>query len=104
MNRALSTVEEWPRNMTPIRKLLNRIRWDRAFGQADYLFGYLDRIENRIILVGLREVHFPQDAPDSFEVVDAEGQRHRVPIWLPCLWGIAALFVKRLCDTLLRAR
>ena len=27
-----------------------------------------------------------------------------VPIWLPCLWGIAALFVKRLCDTLLRAR
>lgn len=25
-----------------------------------------------------------------------------VPIWLPCLWGIAALFVKRLCDTLLR--
>jgi putative membrane protein len=25
-----------------------------------------------------------------------------VPIWLPCLWGVAALFVKRLCDTLLR--
>lgn len=25
-----------------------------------------------------------------------------VPIWLPCLWGIAAFFVKRLCDTLLR--
>jgi hypothetical protein len=26
-----------------------------------------------------------------------------VPVWLPCLWGIAALFVKRLCDTLLGA-
>jgi hypothetical protein len=26
-----------------------------------------------------------------------------VPIWLPCLWGIAALFVKRLCETLLKA-
>jgi hypothetical protein len=25
-----------------------------------------------------------------------------VPVWLPLLWGIAALFVKRLCDTLLR--
>ena len=24
-----------------------------------------------------------------------------VPIWLPCLWGIAALFLKRLCATLL---
>ena len=65
--------------MTPIHKLLNRIRWDRTFGQADFLIGYLDRIENRIILVGLREIHFPEDAPDSFEVVDAESQRHRVP-------------------------
>jgi len=27
-----------------------------------------------------------------------------VPVWLPCLWGIAALFVKRLCDTLLRTK
>jgi hypothetical protein len=26
-----------------------------------------------------------------------------VPIWLPCLWGIAAFFVKRFCATLLRA-
>ncbi|MBI3849068.1 MAG: DUF2878 family protein [Verrucomicrobia bacterium] len=27
-----------------------------------------------------------------------------VPIWLPCLWGIAALFVKRLCNTLLKTK
>ena len=25
-----------------------------------------------------------------------------VPIWLPFLWGIAAFFIKRLCDTLLK--
>jgi hypothetical protein len=25
-----------------------------------------------------------------------------VPIWLPCLWGIAALFVKLFCETLLK--
>jgi len=65
--------------MTPIRKLLNRIHWDRTFGQADFLIGYLDRIENRIILAGLREIRFPEDRPDSFEVLDAEGQRHGVP-------------------------
>ena len=65
--------------MTPIRKLLNRIHWDRTFAQADFLIGYLDRIENRIILAGLREIRFPEDTPDSFEVLDAEGQRHRVP-------------------------
>ena len=26
-----------------------------------------------------------------------------VPIWLPFLWGIAGLFVKRLCETLLQS-
>ena len=65
--------------MTPIRKLLNRIHWDRTFGQPDFLIGYLDRIENRIILAGPREIRFPEDTADSFEVLDAEGQRHRVP-------------------------
>ena len=65
--------------MTPIRELLNRIHWDRTFGRADFLIGYLDRIENRIILAGLRKIRFPEDTPDSFEVLDAEDQRHRVP-------------------------
>ena len=65
--------------MTPIRKLLDRIRWDRAFGQADFLIGYLDRVENRILQVGFREIHFHDHTPDSFEMVDAEDQHHRVP-------------------------
>ena len=47
--------------------------------QADFLIGYLDRIENRIILAGVREIRFPEDTPDSFEVLDAEGERHGVP-------------------------
>ena len=72
-------MEETARNMTPIRQLLNRIHWDQTFSQADFLIGYLDRIENRIIRAGLREIRFPEDTPDSFEVLDAEGQRHRVP-------------------------
>ena len=72
-------MEETARNMTPIRQLLNRIHWDRTFGQADFLIGYLDRIENRIILAGVREIRFPEDTPDSFEVLDAEGERHGVP-------------------------
>ena len=65
--------------MLSIRKLLNRIRWDRAFGQADFMIGYLDRVENRILQVSFREIHFHENAPDSFEVVDGEGQRQRVP-------------------------
>jgi len=72
-------MEESTRNLMSIHKLLNRIHRDRTFGQADFLIGYLDRIENRIILAGLREIRFPEDAPDSFEVLDAGGQRHRVP-------------------------
>lgn len=27
-----------------------------------------------------------------------------IPIWLPFLWGIASLLVKRLCDTFLKMR
>ena len=65
--------------MMPIRKLLNRIRWDRTFGQAAFMIGYLDRVENQILQVSFREIHFHEESPDSFEVVDGEGKRHRVP-------------------------
>ena len=54
-------------------------RASREFGQADFLIGYLDRVENRILQVGFREIYFHDGAPDSFEMVDAEGQHHRVP-------------------------
>ena len=44
--------------MTPIHELLNRIRWDEEFGQAEFEIGYYERLEDRIIRVPLREIFF----------------------------------------------
>jgi uncharacterized protein (UPF0248 family) len=65
--------------MIPIHQLLNRIRWDVEFARSEFLIGYFDRVESRIILVPLREIHFPPDEPHVFSVVDEEGRTHRVP-------------------------
>ncbi len=65
--------------MTPIHELLNRIRWDPEFAKGDFTLGYFDRVENRVIMVPFKEVAFPHDSPQTFQLVDAEGQVHRVP-------------------------
>ncbi len=65
--------------MIPIHKLLDRIRWDPDFSKGNFHLGYYDRAEDRIVLVPLREVTFPQDSPQTFQLVDIEGQVHRIP-------------------------
>ncbi|HVM51128.1 MAG TPA: DUF504 domain-containing protein [Candidatus Acidoferrum sp.] len=65
--------------MIPIQELLNRIRWDQAFARGDFQLEYYDRAEDRIILVPLREVSFPAESPQTFQLTDAEGQNHRIP-------------------------
>ena len=65
--------------MTPIRELLNRIRWDADFARGKFELGYFDRVEGRIMVVSFREVAFPEDDPQSFQLVDTEGRRQRVP-------------------------
>jgi uncharacterized protein (UPF0248 family) len=65
--------------MIPIHELLNRIRWDPEFAKAAFELGYYDRTENRIIMVPLKEVTFPTENPSTFELMDPEGQVHRVP-------------------------
>ena len=65
--------------MAPIHELLNRIRWDPEFARGSFQLGYYDRAENRVILVPLREVSFPPESPQTFQLVDAEGRIHRVP-------------------------
>jgi uncharacterized protein (UPF0248 family) len=65
--------------MIPIHQLLNRIRWDPEFAQGSFQLGYYDRAENRVILVELKEVTFPPESPQTFQVMDAEGRMHRVP-------------------------
>ena len=65
--------------MIPIHELLNRIRWDPEFAKGEFQLGYFDRAENRIVLVSLKEVTFPDDNPQTFQLADLEGQMHRIP-------------------------
>jgi uncharacterized protein (UPF0248 family) len=65
--------------MIPIHELLNRIRWDPDFAKGDFELGYYDLAENRIITVPLKEITFPTESPSAFQLVDQEGQVHRVP-------------------------
>ncbi len=65
--------------MIPIHELLNRIRWDKEFGQGRFEIGYFDRHEGGIHRVALQEVTFPEEDRRSFELVDESGQTRRIP-------------------------
>jgi len=67
-----------------IRELLNRIRWDREFGQADFAVGYYDRLEDRVIIVPFDALFFDPDDHFSFELSDRSGQVHTVPLHRVC--------------------
>jgi uncharacterized protein (UPF0248 family) len=64
----------------PIHELLNKIRWDAEFGRGDFKIGYHDRVEDRIIVVSLREIVFPQDNHAIFEWMDEAGRLHSIPL------------------------
>ena len=66
--------------MIPIHELLSRIRWDKAFGQADFIIGYYDRVEDRIVRVPLRELYFEPDDHFSFDLIDHQGALHSIPL------------------------
>ena len=65
--------------MTPIHELLNRIRWDKAFGRGRFEIGFLDRHERIIHRVALQDVAFPESAEHTFQFVDETGEHRRVP-------------------------
>jgi uncharacterized protein (UPF0248 family) len=66
--------------MIPIHELLNRIRWDEDYGNADFIVGYYDRIENRIIKVRLKELFFDKEDHFDFELIDEVGETHTIPL------------------------
>lgn len=66
--------------MMPIHELLNRIRWDRDYGQGDFVIGYYDRIEDRIVQVPMREIFFEPDDHFAFDLIDHEGELHSIPL------------------------
>jgi hypothetical protein len=59
---------------------LSRIRRDKKFGQADFIIGYYDRVEDSMIRVPLRELYFEPDEHFAFDLIDHEGALHGIPL------------------------
>lgn len=66
--------------MVPIQQWLKRIRWDPEFGQGQFEIGYYDRVTREITRVAFDTMRFPAGDPFSFELIDAAGTTHRIPL------------------------
>jgi len=67
-------------HVEPIDKVLNRIRWDREFGAADFVIGYYDRVEDDILQVPLEEIERTDSRQGTMELIDDQGVRHTIPL------------------------
>ncbi|MBI1422398.1 MAG: DUF504 domain-containing protein [Gammaproteobacteria bacterium] len=65
--------------MQPIQDLLNRIRWDPAFGQGRFEVAFLDHLERELVRLPLAAVIFAPGDHYFFHYVDVEGLAHSVP-------------------------
>ncbi len=65
--------------MTPLHELLNRVRWDPAFGSAAFELGYYDRVRDELIFIALERTSFERTDSDTFSIEDANGQRISIP-------------------------
>ncbi|NOR41258.1 MAG: DUF504 domain-containing protein [Gammaproteobacteria bacterium] len=66
--------------MIPIQELLSRIRWDEAYGNADFVIGYYDRMQDRIVSAPLKELYFEKEDHFDFQLVDDMGETHTIPL------------------------
>jgi uncharacterized protein (UPF0248 family) len=65
--------------MMPIEELLNRIRWDKAFGKGDFEIGYEDHIAKKVICVHFQNIRFKEGNHISFQVENAESEIKTIP-------------------------
>jgi uncharacterized protein (UPF0248 family) len=65
--------------MIPIQELLNRIRWDKEFGKGTFEIGYYDHIEQEIIRVPFKEMHFEKGNHFSFQLENNESEMVTIP-------------------------
>ncbi len=65
--------------MITIEALLQRIRWDPAFGRGRFTIGYYDRLQRRLICVPLEQIHLEPGNHFSFTAVESDGTVHEVP-------------------------
>jgi uncharacterized protein (UPF0248 family) len=66
--------------MKPIHEIINRIRWDKVYADADFLIGYYDRLSESVMLVPFKDVYFDDDDHSAFQIVDDEGVTHNIPM------------------------
>lgn len=65
--------------MISIQKLLDRIRWDKEFGKANFEIGYFDHVEQKIIRVPFQEIHFEEGNHFSFQLRNSRGESCTIP-------------------------
>ncbi len=65
--------------MIPIQDLLHRIQWDTEFAKADFMIGYHDRVEDRIVRIPFSSIQLTRGEHFSFDVIDEEGTPRMVP-------------------------
>jgi uncharacterized protein (UPF0248 family) len=65
--------------MITIEALLQRIRWDPGFGHGTFTIGYYDRLQRRVIIVPLEQIHLAPGNHFSFTAVESDGTAHDVP-------------------------
>lgn len=65
--------------MTPIHELLARIRWDPAYGAAQFVIGYYDRVAKAQVEVPLERIRFEPGDGFAFEAMEQDGTLHTVP-------------------------
>lgn len=65
--------------MIPIQDLLNRIIWDKEFGQGSFEIGYYDRIKDAIIIVSFQQLAFTPGDHFSFHLFGEDGEALSVP-------------------------
>ena len=66
--------------MIPIHELLNRIKWDAAFGQADFVIAYYDRVSDSVIKVPLKSLFIDKEDHFDFELIGENGGIHTIPL------------------------
>ena len=66
--------------MRTLLELLNRIRWDEKFSQAEFKIAFYDRILHQLVYLPFKEVVFEQTSHYFFHFVDQDGQIHNVPL------------------------
>lgn len=66
--------------MKPIQEIISRIRWDKEFSDADFMVGYYDRVEDKIVVVPFRELYFDEEDHFNFQILDESGLTLTIPL------------------------